>query len=277
MIEGETDIQLYPKEEEGKNIYIKNQKTNLKLKAIKEAEDNFKNDEEEQISEDESLGYKSNYKACKNNMRNQENIKEKITKRKSSTLSTTISHTDNFTETNSFLPPNNTKIQNNDKEANHCQPEYVFFGRERLNSTPITTYFEGLELYLRGLQPEKNEYQKTNNYVEKEIFFKEKNIPFKESKFKSFDMAEQKQFNSNKILKNIEENICKKTSDKIMSPPISVENNKSNAMQNNPNNFMPINTVNSKFNNCLYGKFDIPIYYFRYYNFDCKYKFYLIF
>ena len=83
-------------------------------------------------------------------------------KRKASTLSTTISQADTFSETNSFLPPNNLKSQNNDRKASYTQPPHIFFGRERLNSTPITTYFEGLEFYLRELQPEKNEYQKSN-------------------------------------------------------------------------------------------------------------------
>ena len=271
MSQCETGIQSYPKEEEEKKEFPNNHKTNLNLKVIKESEENCKNNEEEQLSEDESLGYKSNYKGLKNNTTGkQENMKGKLFKRKSSTLSTTISHADTFTETSSFLPPNNTKIQNIERKTTYTQSNYVFFGRERLNSTPITTYFEGLELYLRGLQPENNEYQKTNNYIEKEKYFKERNIPSKENKYKSFDMAEQTKFNSNKILKNMEENICKTISDKVTTPSINKENNKTNIINNNQNNFIQINSINSKFSNCIYGKFDMPMYYFGYYNIDCK-------
>lgn len=102
-----------------------------------------------------------------------QNAKEKTTKRKLSTLSTTISQTDICSETNSFLPPSNLKCQN-DRKTSYTQSSHIYFGRERLNSTPVTSYFEGLEFYLRGLHPEKNDYQKTNNYIEKEIFFKRK-------------------------------------------------------------------------------------------------------
>ena len=179
MAQCETGIQSCPKEEEEeKKEFPNNHKTNLNLKVIKESEENC--NEEEQLSEDESLGYKSNYKALKNNTTGkQENLKGKLFKRKTSTLLTTISHADTFTETSSFLPPNNTKIQNIERKTTYTQPDYVFFGRERLNSTPITTYFEGLELYLRGLQPEKNEYQKANilkkkNILKNEIFLLKK-------------------------------------------------------------------------------------------------------
>ena len=157
MTQCENDFQLYPKGDEEKNEFIKNHQVNLDLKVIKESEENCKNNEEEHLSEEESLGYNSNYKAHKNNMGNKEyqNIKEKVSKRKASTLSTTISLTDTFSETNSFLPPANIKSQNFDRKASYTQSPHIFFGRERLNSTPITTYYEGLDFYLRGLQPEK--------------------------------------------------------------------------------------------------------------------------
>ena len=271
MTQCENDYQLYPKEEEEKNEIIKDNHFTLGLKVIQESEENCKNkeEEEEHLSEEESLGYNSNYKVFKNNTGNKEsqNSKEK-SKRKASTLSTTISQADTFSETNSFLPPNNLKSQNNDRKASYTQPPHIFFGRERLNSTPITTYFEGLEFYLRELQPEKNEYQKSNNYIEKEIFFKERNNSFKDNKYKSFDMAEQKQFNSNHILKNLEEKYNKASADKKVSSSINIENYNQNTINNNQNNFAQINP---KFNTCIYGKFDMPMYYFGYYNFDCKF------
>lgn len=52
---------------------------------------------------------------------------------------------------------------------------------------------------------------------------------------------------------------------------ISLENNikKQNSINNNyHNSFTP---MIQKFNNCMYGKFDMPLYYFGYYNIDSKY------
>lgn len=198
MIENFKDCQYCQQEEGEKNDNIKKQTSlTLDLKIIEENEENMKNKEEEHLSEDESLGYNSNYKLFQNNAMNKDNqgFKDKIYKRKASTLSTNISQIDTFSETNSFLPTNNIKSQNNDRKKSYTQPSHIFFGRERLNSTLITTYFEGMDFYLRGLQPEKNDYQKTNNYIEKD--FKENNISFKDMKYKSFDLSEQKKFNSN--------------------------------------------------------------------------------
>jgi hypothetical protein len=268
MIKSENDYQIYPKEEEGEKVDLtKNHQFNLGLKVIQENEENYKKNEEENLSEEESLGYNSNYKVFKNNNGNKEsyNIKELKLKRKASTLSTNISQNDNLSETNSFLPPNNSKTHNFERRASFTQPPHTFFGRERLNSTPVTSYFEGLDFYLRGLEPEKNEYKKTHNYIEKEIFFNERNI--KESKFKSFDNAEQQIFNSNKVLKSLEDNCNKTTLDAKVSVSNKVENNLYNSINNNQNNYKQIN---SNFNTCIYGKFDMPMYYFRYYNFDCK-------
>ena len=263
------DYQYSPKEEEEKNDLIK--KTcipyNYNLNVIEEDDENIKNKEDEHLSEEESLGYNSNYKLFQNNSMNKEhqNVKEKTTKRKLSTLSTTISQTDICSETNSFLPPNNLKCQN-DRKTSYTQSSHIYFGRERLNSTPVTCYYEGLDFYLRGLQPEKNDYQKTNNYIEKEIFFKEKNIPYKDCKYKSFDLAENKKFNSNQILKNIEENY-KNQNDNKMPLSISKDNSQNNT-NNSQNLFM---SMTPKFTNTIHGKFDMPMYYFGYYNFDSKF------
>ena len=284
------DYQYSPKEEEEKNDLIK--KTcipyNYNLNVIEEDDENIKNKEDEHLSEEESLGYNSNYKLFQNNSMNKEhqNVKEKTTKRKLSTLSTTISQTDICSETNSFLPPNNLKCQN-DRKTSYTQSSHIYFGRERLNSTPVTCYYEGLDFYLRGLQPEKNDYQKTNNYIEKEIFFKEKNIPYKDCKYKSFDLAENKKFNSNQILKNIEENYKNQKNKKFNSNQIlknieeNYKNQNDNKMplsiskdnsQNNTNNSQNLfMSMTPKFTNTIHGKFDMPMYYFGYYNFDSKY------
>ena len=272
MIDCENENHFNPKEEE-KNENIKNQNISLTLdlKVIEESEENAKNKEEDHLSEEESLGYNSNYKFCQNNATNKENnnLKEKSSKRKASTLSTTISQTDTFSEANLFLPPNNLKNQNNERKTSYTQPSLVFFGRENLNSNPIINYYEGLDHYIKGLHPDKNEYQKSNNYIEKEIFFKQKNFSFKDIKFKSFDLSEQKKFNSNQILNNIKENFNNTPNNKLASS-LPVENNIQTNINNNKNN---ITTLTPKFNNCLYGKFDMPMYYFGYYNIDSKYIF----
>ena len=277
MMECENGHQFNPKEEEEKKENIKkpNISLTLDLKIIEESEEKIKNKEEEHLSEEESLGYNSNYKLFQNNSTNKENnnLKEKTAKRKASNLSTTISQTDTFSETNSFLLPNNLKIQNNERKTSYTQNSLVFFGRERLNSTPITNYYEGLDNYIRGLYPDKNEYQKSNNYIEKEIYFKQKNLSFKDNKFKSFDLSEQKKFNQNQILKNIEENF-KNTSNNKVGSSLPVENKIQTNIYNNQNN---LTTLTPKFNNCLYGKFDMPMYYFGYYNIDSKYFFNFIF
>ena len=58
--------------------------------------------------------------------------------------------------------------------------DYIFFSRDRFNSTPITNYFKGTDNYLKGLNPEKNNYKKSNNYLEKKKFLREH--------FPSFDL-----------------------------------------------------------------------------------------
>ena len=271
MIECLKEPHFYPQEEEKlNNLKNGNRSLNLDLDVITENEENLKNKEEEHLSEEESLGYNSNYKLHQNNSVNKENqnIKEQISKRKASSLSTNISQADTYSETNIFLPSNNSKSQNLDRKASYSQqPSYIFFGRERLNSNPITTYFEGMDFYLRGLHPEKKEYQKTNNYIEKEIFFKEKNCSY--NKYKSFDLSEQKRFNSNQILKNLEDNYKNIQDNKnVSSTPLENNTQKNININNYQNTFTP---MTHKFNNCLYGKFDMPMYYFGYYNLDCKY------
>ncbi len=278
MLESFKDCQYYQQEEEEKNDNFKRQNPSLTLdlNVIEESKENMKNKEEDHLSEEESLGYNSNYKLFQNNAMSKDNqgFKDKISKRKASNLSTTISQADTFSETNSILPPNNIKSQNNDRKTSYTHPSHIFFGRERLNSTPLTTYFEGMDFYLRGLQPEKNDYQKTNNYIEKEIFFKEKNISFKNMKNKSLYFSDQKKFNYNRALRNIDENYKNETDNKMQTHlplQISLENtipNQNNINNNYQNSFTP---MTPKFNNCMYGNFDLPLYYFGVYNIDSTY------
>ena len=257
-------------EEEEKNNNIKKLDSSLKsdLNIIEENEENIKFKEEEHLSEEESLGYNSNYKLNNAMNKNNQNSINNTNKRKASTLSTTMSQTDTFSDSYSFLPPNNIKSQNSqnyERKASFTQSEHVFFGRDRLNSNPITTYFEGMDFYLRSLHPEKIDYQKTNNYIEKDYFFN------KDFKYKSFDLSEKKLFNSTQKLENLNlEEKFKNTSS------LQLENNTQNQknINNYQNAFIPIIP---KSNNCMYGKFDMPMYYVRYYNVDCKYIYNLIF
>ena len=62
----------------------------------------------------------------------------------------------------------------------------------------------------------------------------------------------------------------------MKTTPLPLENNSQN--QNNINNYQKTFTpIMPKLNNCMYGKFDMPMYYFGYYNFDCKYIYNFIF
>lgn len=102
--------------------------------------------------------------------------------------------------------------------------------------------------------------------MKKKYFLKEKNVPYKDCKYKSFDLSENKKFNSNQILKNLEENY-KNQNDNKMPLSISIDNSQNNA-NNSQNLFM---SMTPKFTNSIHGKFDMPMYYFGYYNFDSKY------
>jgi len=252
---------------------------NSDLKVIQENEEetkNYEKEEEGHYSEEEALGYNSNYKLHQNSKTNkgQTNMQDLSLKRKTSTLSTAISLTDTFSENNSLFSPKKKKF---DIKTGPSIPQQTFFGRGRLNSTPVTTYYEGMDFYFREMQPEKSEYKKSNNFIEKEIFFKENGLSYKDFKYKSFDLSEQNKFNSNQILKSIEENnnmpqtpqttINLKNSIQYNNINININNNCN--INNNINGFTPLTKI--KFNNnSLYGKFDMPMYYVGYYNVDCK-------
>jgi hypothetical protein len=175
--------------------------------------------------------------------------------------------------------PENLKMENNEREINYTCYNNINFSRERLNSTPITNYFQGIDYYLRGIQPENNDYTKSGNFVEKEKFFKDKDLyPFKSMKYKSFDLSEQKTFFSNQALKRIEENNNQSNNNAINFPKnkptqINIENKIQNSTINNINiiNNQPmIMQMPQNYENCQ-GKFDMPMYYFRYCDFDCKF------
>ena len=269
-----------PKENENSsNTTTPNNKINIKLNSIKE-EEKYSNKEEQQehSSEDENLGYNSNYIIQKRskNISDNKNIEEISSKSKASTA---ISLNESNSEQTNIFYSGYLKNENFERKESYNLYKNINFTRERLNSTPVTNYFEGIDFYLRGIQPEKNDYTKSGNFIEKEKFFNEQDFSFKNMKYKSFDLSEQKRFMSNLALKNTEENIFNSNNNNtIFFPPqnkmtqINIENKIQNSTINNINIInnqpmimqMPQNTENGT------GKFDMPIYFVRYCDLDCK-------
>ena len=265
--------------ENSSNKTTPNNKINIKLNSIKE-EEKYSNKEEQQehSSEDENLGYNSNYIIQKRskNISDNKNIEEISSKSKASTA---ISLNESNSEQTNIFYSGYLKNENFERKESYNLYKNINFTRERLNSTPVTNYFEGIDFYLRGIQPEKNDYTKSGNFIEKEKFFNDKDFSFKNMKYKSFDLSEQKRFMSNLALKNTEENIFNSNNNNtIFFPPqnkmtqINIENKIQNSTINNINiiNNQPMimqmtqNTENGT------GKFDMPIYFVRYCDLDCK-------
>ena len=253
-----------------KGMYGNN--TNINLNSIKE-EENYSNKDEQQehSSEDENLGYNSNYviQKCTKNISDNKNIEDNSIKSKASTA---ISFNESSSEQTNIFYSGYLKNENFERKESYNLYKNINFTRERLNSTPVTNYFEGIDFYLRGIQPEKNDYTKSGNFIEKEKFFNEKDFSFKNMKYKSFDLSEQKRFMSNLALKNTEENIYNTNNNTIFFPPqnkmtqINIENKIQNSTINNINIInnqpmimqMPQNTENGE------GKFDMPMYFASY-------------
>ena len=244
-------------------IQSSKQKPNLKLnlKVIEESEENpnslTHNDEED------CLGYASNY------ILNTENNKNKLNSytRKFSNVSTNFS--DNFQELTGFSP----KKSYNKTEKNF--PNFTFFGRERLNSTPLNNYFNGTDGYFRELNPEKNDYQKSNNYIEKEKYFSQYFSSSKQiNEFKNNDLSEE----NNKQIQSPQNPITPKKSMDFLCNIQQNENNISNNVNiENKNNFQinkNIISMTPKLNNMnlinIGGKFDISMCCFGYFTVDCK-------
>jgi hypothetical protein len=254
-------------------------KINMNLNSIKEEEKYSNGDEQqEHSSEDENLGYNSNYIIQKRskNISDNKNIEDNSSKSKDSTA---ISLNESSSEQTNIFYSGYMKNENFEQKESYNLYKNINFTRERLNSTPVTNYFEGIDFYLRGIQPEKNNYTKSGNFVEKEKFFNDKDFSFKNMKYKSFDLSEQKTFMSNQALKNTEENIfnTNKNNTSFFPPQnkltqINIENKIQNSTINNINIInnqpmimqMPQNTENGT------GKFDMPIYFVRYCDLDCK-------
>ena len=244
MLETE-NIPFYPKNEQlNTNISNQNINRNLNLKE-NEKDEKYSNKDEQQdhSSEDENLGYNSKYSLNKKNKYNMDNsnLEDTSLKSKTSTVSTGISQNEVYLEQINLLYPGNLKMEKNDRKENFTMYNNINFTRERLNSTPITNYYQGIDYYLREKQPENNNYTKSGNFVEKEKFFRENDFSFKNMKYKSFDLSEQKKFFSNQALKNIEDNNIKSNYNNMMNFPtnklnqINIENKIQNSTINNIN------------------------------------------
>lgn len=216
-------------EDEGKthqslsNDEIQKAKTsNLKLdlELIQKSEENF-------LEEEESLKYDTTYKPVL------------VDYKKSSTLSTTVSQTENGFEVFQKKP--------NIKES---MDDYIFYSRDRFNSTPITNYYEGTDNYFKGLNPEKNNYQKSNNYLEKKKYLREH--------FPSVDLMRY----------NNEDKIDNKIPQKL-----SVDINLGNPIPIQPPLTPQAQTTTLSLQNNLnknVGQLNYPMYYYGYYSVDCK-------
>ena len=245
-----------------KTIQSSKQKPKLKLnlKTIGESEENPNT--LINTDEDECLGYASHY------ILNTENNKNNLNSftRKFSNVSTSFS--DNFQEFNEF----SIKKSYNNTENNI--PQFIFFGRERLNSSPINEYFNGTEGYFRELNPEKNDYQKTSNYIEKEQYLKKYFASSKQiNGFRSLDLSEEnRQFQSKQYPttpKASMDFLCNFQTENNISNNINNEGNKNN-FQINKNNVPVTHKINNMNLINMGGKFDMPMCCFGYFTVDCK-------
>ena len=270
-------------EQRGKNELDLQNNINTNLNSIQEEEKDINKELQDNNSEDENLGYNSNYNIKKNGLYNinNKNPEEMRLNSKESTGSTAVSQNELYLEQITSLYPENLKMEKNNRDINITPYSEFNFNRERLNSTPITNYFQGIDFYLRGIQPEKNDYTKSGNFVEKEKFFKDKELyQYKNLKYKSFDLSEHKTFYPNHAFNMMEEKNMKLNENTINFPQnkqtqINIENKIQNSTINNINiiNNQPmIMQMPQNYENGI-GKFDMPMYYVQYCNLDCKFYF----
>ena len=270
-------------EQRGKNELNLQNNINTNLNSIQEDEKDINKELQDNNSEDENLGYNSNYNIKKNGLYNinSKNPEEMRLNSKESNGSTAVSQNELYLEQITSLYPENLKMEKYNRDINITPYSEINFNRERLNSTPITNYFQGIDFYLRGIQPEKNDYTKSGNFVEKEKFFKDKEFyQYKNLKYKSFDLSEHKTFYPNHAFNMMDEKNMKLNENTINFPQnkqtqINIENKIQNSTINNINiiNNQPmIMQMPQNYENGI-GKFDMPMYYVQYCNLDCKFYF----
>ena len=270
-------------DQRGKNELNLQNNINTNLNSIQEDEKDINKELQDNNSEDENLGYNSNYNIKKNGLYNinSKNPEEMRLNSKESNGSTAVSQNELYLEQITSLYPENLKMEKYNRDINITPYSEINFNRERLNSTPITNYFQGIDFYLRGIQPEKNDYTKSGNFVEKEKFFKDKEFyQYKNLKYKSFDLSEHKTFYPNHAFNMMDEKNMKLNENTINFPQnkqtqINIENKIQNSTINNINiiNNQPmIMQMPQNYENGI-GKFDMPMYYVQYCNLDCKFYF----
>ena len=159
--------------------------------------------------------------------------KDIILRKQSSTRSTSFSKIDEFSEGSCPNSPTNKENIN-------------FKLLNKIYSTPVSNYFLGIDEYFKDVLPERLEYNKTGNYITKEKYFKEKNKKKNEKNFsenqKKLDLEEEV-IPNNTINKTIQQN--DQTNKVIGAIPVT----------------------NSQIVN---GKFDIPMYCVGFYSWDGK-------
>ena len=172
----------------------KKSNANFIPKILKDVEENNSLNYSE---ETQYLKYDSSYQAVIPNNKNN-------TPRKSSTLSTNVSQSENGFDN---LSPQ--------KSSSNCSSSSLLnLGRERFASSPISNYYDGTDNYLKGLYPDKNDYQKSNNYLEKKIFFRDHypsvdlNIIYRQKK-KSISLDEQLKNQSTETISQSPQNLSK--------------------------------------------------------------------
>ena len=166
--------------------------------------------------------------------------KEIVLRRKSSSGSTSLSKIDEFSEESFFNSPTN-------KNSINCK----FLNK--IYSTPVSDYFLGIDEYFKDILPERLEYSKTGNYISKEKFFKNNQIKKEKNEIINFSESQ-------------------KQADLKEEPNLNNSISKTNMQQTATTVIGAIPVLTSK------GKFDIPMYCFGFYSWGGKlFLFYYLF
>jgi hypothetical protein len=155
-------------------------------------------------------------------------------RRKSSTVSTSVSKPEDTLEFSCPNTPLNIPKESQQKES--------FFGREKNCSNYIFNFYQASEEYLKETLPEYQNYKKTKNYLPKEEYLK---------KLENLSQNRKSNYSS----KNSLENLCRNNNSFKSSLPTT-----------------PVAAIFTP--NLCYGgkgKFDIPMYYAGFYSWDCKF------
>ena len=166
--------------------------------------------------------------------------KDIILRKQSSTRSTSFSKIDEFSEGSCPNSPTNKENIN-------------FKLLNKIYSTPVSNYFLGIDEYFKDVLPERLEYNKTGNYITKEKFFKNNQIKKEKNEIINFSESQ-------------------KQTDLKEEPNLNNSISKTNMQQTATTVIGAIPVLTSK------GKFDIPMYCFGFYSWGGKlFLFYYLF